>query len=106
VTAQFVPAPIPWILRIEYVLPVRDRGYDGWEATNFPVIGWEYSPTDYDVPPSTAPVEAELEAWISYKGTPTPMVVVLKALQAEALTRAHRQGLSDSGSINYTLVPA
>jgi hypothetical protein len=104
--AQFVPAPIPWVLRIEYVLPVRDRGFDGWESVNFPVIGWEYEPTDYDVPPGGTPGEAELEAWISYKGTPTPMVVVLASLKDAALARAHRQGLSDAGSINYTLVPA
>jgi hypothetical protein len=105
-TAQFVPAPIPWMLRIEYVLPAGARNSDGWKPANFPVIGWEYSPSDYDVPPGATPVEAELEAWVSYKGTPTPIVVVLDSLRDAAFARAHRQGLSDSGSINYTLVPA
>lgn len=103
---QFVPAPTPWILQIKYVVPTYARGYDGWKPETYPVIGWEYEPADYDVPPGAQPVEAELEAWISYKGTPTPVVVVLESLKAAALVRAREQNLSDPGSIDYTLVPA
>lgn len=96
---QFVPAPIAWELKVRYELPAWARGYDGWKPQAFPVIGWEY---DTDESPA-------LEAWVSYKGEPTPVPEVLRTLKAEATVRLAQQRLSPlSGefSISYELAPA
>lgn len=105
---QFVPVPIAWELKVAYDAPIAQRrGYSGWKSVAFPVIGWEYQPVQYNATPDGRTVDAELEAWISYKGVPTPTVLVLDALRREALERAQSQGLqAHHVSISYELAPA
>lgn len=91
---QFHPAPVVWILQIQYVLPnpIAARGYAGWKPETFPVVGWLF--------------DGDVHAMVSYRGEVQQLEPVLEDLRDRALARAAEQHLSNSGSINYTLAPA
>jgi len=99
---QFVPAPVHWELRVEVVhdVPVLRR------TERYPVVGWEYTPGDYDVPPGADPDPAEITPWVSYRGEVVTDADALEQLQQEVTDAARRIGTQTSGTIKFELVPA